>query len=132
MFQYAIVNDSTGLVENIIIWDGVSDWSAPDGFEVVQSDVAGIGWSYGDKQFVAPDLPPLPIPTAEEILAVNTGARDSLLTRAALAIAPLQDAVDLAIATTDEVARLTAWKQYRVNVSRIDLTQAEPAWPAHP
>jgi hypothetical protein len=49
-----------------------------------------------------------------------------------LAIAPLQDAVDLDEATQAETDQLKKWKQYRVAVNRIDLTQASPVWPLQP
>ncbi|EBP2453867.1 tail fiber assembly protein, partial [Salmonella enterica] len=45
-------------------------------------------------------------------------------------IAPLQDAVDLEIATDDEKARLDEWKKYRVRVNRVDTSN--PAWPEKP
>ncbi|MEN4557164.1 tail fiber assembly protein [Pantoea agglomerans] len=35
-------------------------------------------------------------------------------------IAPLQDAVDISIATDEEITRLAEWKRYRVTLSRID------------
>lgn len=62
----------------------------------------------------------------------NAAARDILLSNAALAIAPLQDAVDLDEATDAETALLKQWKQYRVALNRVDLTQAAPAWPTPP
>lgn len=74
---------------------------------------------------------PLP-PTTDEILTVNTADRDRRLAVATLAIAPLQDAVDLDIATSDETATLKLWKQYRVAVNRADLTQWPVQWPASP
>lgn len=129
--RYAIVNAS-GLVEAVIVWDGENDWVAPDGFEAIQTDEAGIGWSYQDGQFIAPPPEPLPVPSPEEILSANTRTRDSLLSLAALDIAPLQDAVDLDEATTEEVALLKVWKQYRVAVNRIDLTISNPTWPSPP
>lgn len=73
-----------------------------------------------------------PPPTAAEILAANTATRNTLLAAAALAIAPLQDAVDLGEATAQETALLTQWKQFRVTVNRIDLTKANPPWPQAP
>lgn len=33
--NYALVNQETGIVENIIVWDGVDEWTPPDGFDVV-------------------------------------------------------------------------------------------------
>lgn len=39
-------------------------------------------------------------------------------------IAPLQDAVDLDIATDDEKSQLDEWKKYRVLLNRIDTSNA--------
>lgn len=48
-------------------------------------------------------------------------------------IAPLQDAVDLGIATAAESAALTEWKKYRVLLMRIDTSKApDIEWPATP
>ena len=48
--------------------------------------------------------------------------KQSLLAEANNAIAPLQDAVDLGIATDEEKAKLTAWKKYRVLLNRVDTS----------
>ena len=89
----------------------------------------GQRWTYDGTTFAAP----VPYqPTPEEIKAVNTSTRDYLLAQATLAIAPLQDAVDLDEATAQEIALLKKWKQYRVAVNRVDLTQASPIWPTQP
>lgn len=49
------------------------------------------------------------------------------------AMAPLQDAVDISIATDEETARLTQWKKYRVMLSRIDVSAApDISWPVKP
>ncbi|HDS1746480.1 tail fiber assembly protein [Pseudomonas sp. M2] len=51
------------------------------------------------------------------------------------AIAPLQDAVDIDEATTDEEARLKLWKKYRVALSRVPEQGGYPEiidWPAPP
>ncbi|ELV7809216.1 tail fiber assembly protein [Salmonella enterica] len=58
------------------------------------------------------------------------GTKNRLLQMAAEKIAPLQDAVDLEIATDDEKARLDEWKKYRVRVNRVDTSN--PAWPEKP
>lgn len=42
-------------------------------------------------------------------------------------IAPLQDAVDLGMATEDEQAKLLAWKKYRIELSRTDVSAGEKA-----
>ncbi|EGP0583090.1 tail fiber assembly protein [Salmonella enterica] len=56
--------------------------------------------------------------------------KSRLLQMASEKIAPLQDAVDLGIATDDEKARLDEWKKYRVLVNRMDT--AAPDWPERP
>lgn len=130
--NYAVINEETGLVENVILWDGETEWAPSEGLAAIQSNIAQIGWTYGNGEFVAPE-PPAPIPpTPEEVLATNAAKRDALLAQATLAIAPLQDAVDLENATSDEVALLKKWKQYRVAVNRVDLTQDSPVWPTQP
>ncbi|ECI4976754.1 tail fiber assembly protein, partial [Salmonella enterica subsp. enterica] len=53
-----------------------------------------------------------------------------LLQIASEKIAPLQDAVDLDIATDDEKAQLDEWKKYRVLVNRVDTSN--PDWPEKP
>ncbi|EAP8898110.1 tail fiber assembly protein [Salmonella enterica subsp. enterica serovar Javiana] len=58
------------------------------------------------------------------------GTKRRLLQMASEKIAPLQDAVDLGIATDDEKAQLDEWKKYRVLVNRVDTTN--PDWPDVP
>lgn len=130
--RYAVVEEATNIVDNTIVWDGEAEYDPGDGMFLVPSDSASIGWSYVSGEFVAPPEPELPPPSPEEILAANTGVRDSLLTSATLAIAPLQDAVDLDMATEAEVAALKKWKQYRVAVNRVVLTESNPTWPTTP
>lgn len=51
------------------------------------------------------------------------------------AIAPLQDAVDLDVATEAEAAELTAWKKYRIALNRVPDQPGYPAtidWPVPP
>ncbi len=60
----------------------------------------------------------------------NEGIKASLLATAAVYIAPLQDAVDLGIATDAETAALAAWQTYRVQLNRIDTS--DPQWPMPP
>lgn len=58
------------------------------------------------------------------------GTKNHLLQMASGKIAPLQDAVDLNIATDDEKAQLAEWKKYRVQVNRVDTSA--PDWPDIP
>lgn len=66
-------------------------------------------------------------------IAQVTQQKESFLALAASKIAPLQDAVDLDIATEAEAALLLAWKKYRVLVNRVDTNQtAVINWPDRP
>ncbi|HFO1879792.1 tail fiber assembly protein [Citrobacter freundii] len=62
-----------------------------------------------------------------------TQQKESLMALAASKIAPLQDAVDIGIATEAEAALLLAWKKYRVLLNRINPDDApEIIWPDMP
>lgn len=61
--------------------------------------------------------------------------RDVALREAATRIAPLQDAVDLGLATAEEAGLLSQWKAYRVQLSRIEQQAGFPLsveWPPAP
>lgn len=62
----------------------------------------------------------------EQLAAKALSQRDFLLSVAALRIAPLQDAADLGLATPEEEASLLAWRQYRVNLNRIEQQAGFP------
>jgi hypothetical protein len=68
--------------------------------------------------------------TAEEVMAIHREELDRLMDAASRAMMPLEDAVDLGMATEAEVSRLKAWKGYRVALSRVDLMK--PVWPELP
>ncbi|MEY1239806.1 tail fiber assembly protein [Providencia manganoxydans] len=69
----------------------------------------------------------------EQLIAETEIQKQSLLAEANNAIAPLQDAVDLDIATDEEKAQLTAWKKYRVLLNRVDTSTApDIEWPEKP
>ena len=57
MKKYAIVNNSTNLVENIIVWDGETLWTPPEGHIAVNIDDldVGIGWTYNNGIVTAPN-----------------------------------------------------------------------------
>ena len=74
-----------------------------------------------------------PAPTHDELIAAAEAKKSSLLAVAATKIAPLQDAVDLSIATDEETALLAAWKKYRVLLNRVDTSAApDIEWPEAP
>lgn len=88
------------------------------------SDIAEQTYSYQDGKFIK--FEPVALEVAEQ-------KRNDLLSKAAIAIAPLQDAVDIEDATEAELQELKAWKTYRVALNRLDLTTAgDIDWPELP
>ncbi|KGT95249.1 hypothetical protein NG99_04305 [Erwinia typographi] len=74
-----------------------------------------------------------PAPSQEERVATAEQRRAELRLIADKAVEPLQDAVDLNMATDAEIASLNAWKQYRVYLNRTDISLApDIAWPEIP
>lgn len=76
MIRYAIINTTTNIVENVIFWDGVSDWTPPDDHIAVNAEdtIVGPRWIHNsDGTFSAPAPvvdPELPtIPTAADLQA---------------------------------------------------------------
>lgn len=136
MNTYAVVEN--GAVVNVILWDGDEKKWSPQDEQIVVEIPEGVavttGVEYGDEGFVIPDTPTLPAPTPspEDIIKTNSALRSVLLSQAAIAIAPLQDAVDLEEATEKETSLLKKWKEYRVAVSRVDLTAVPVSWPELP
>jgi len=67
------------------------------------------------------------------MVEIADNQKSSLMAEATVAIAPLQDAVDLEEATDNEKTQLTAWKKYRVLLNRIDTSIAPNiTWPTKP
>ena len=63
MADYAVVKD--GVVANMIVWDGVTEFSVPDSELIEATADARIGGTYdGAFHYVEP---PVPEPTAEEV-----------------------------------------------------------------
>lgn len=134
--QYALVENGT--VVNIILWDGIADYSPPDGQTVVQIPdgvSANIGYAYDGSAFIAPPAPPPPVLTPDQIRTINAAQQSALNAVATNKIAIYTDATDPDIVDTvdpADTASLKAWKQYRVALNKVDLTQESPAWPSPP
>ncbi|HGE8241986.1 tail fiber assembly protein [Aeromonas veronii] len=69
---------------------------------------------------------------AAAALAAASARRSALLAEANQYIAVLSDAVDLGMATADEQAAYNAWRRYRIELTRLDLTVTPIAWPEKP
>lgn len=62
-----------------------------------------------------------------------TATKERLMQIATDHISPLQDGVDLDIATLEEQSALTMWKRYRVLLNRVDTSTApDICWPEIP
>ncbi|OQP31001.1 tail fiber assembly protein [Pantoea latae] len=86
-----------------------------------------VGYFYNDGHFAVPAVEP------ENAVLVAKATQTILMEEASNAIAPLQDAVDINIATDEEVTRLAEWKKYRVLLSRINMQDApDIEWPTKP
>lgn len=54
--RYAIIR--SGLVENVILWDGEADWNPGDDVSVIDCPAeVGIGWTHDEDGFQAPPEP---------------------------------------------------------------------------
>lgn len=72
-------------------------------------------------------------PTKKELVAEAEYKKSELLSEASRIIAPLQDAVDLEMATDEERKKLLEWKKYRIYVNRVDTSNApDISWPSKP
>jgi hypothetical protein len=154
MGRYAVVEIATGEVTGVIIWDGTveSGWAPPIGSIAIvlpADSLVGPGWSYVDGEFVSAPVPATPPPTSAEISALNTGTLQkhnqlAAVQKAALAdrVGTLQDAIELEMATSAEVAELPVrqaqlleWKRYAVFLGRVTLQAGWPLtveWPVQP
>ncbi|NWA23732.1 tail fiber assembly protein [Pseudomonas gingeri] len=77
----------------------------------------------------------IPAPSVEELTSRAVALMNQYISAATVAIAPLQDAVDLDIATDADTANLKLWKQYRVAINRVSEQPGYPAtigWPTPP
>lgn len=128
-FSLAIDND-TGVIRSIS-----EDASRlyPVGMTVVETDSLPDGcdifgnWVFKNGAIVPRDIPP----EEKELIARKT--KSSLIDLAAKAMAPLQDAKELDIATDTELSQLKEWMAYRVAINRVDTSQSEDIeWPEAP
>nr|DAF69908.1 MAG TPA: tail fiber assembly protein [Caudoviricetes sp.]DAF75169.1 MAG TPA: tail fiber assembly protein [Caudoviricetes sp.] len=94
------------------------------------------GFEYYMATADGPPPEPVALPLTEDQAKISADLkRDELLAVAALRIAPLQDAIDLDLASKDDIERLNLWKKYRVAVNRISSSPGYPldiAWPVSP
>jgi len=105
-------------------------WPADMSIAEIEREAVPEGFSInGEWFFDGEKIIPVPV----DHLATAKRERVYRLTEASEAMAPLQDATDLGIATDTEISLLAEWKKYRVLLSRIDVTQTDGIeWPQPP
>jgi len=91
------------------------------------------GWDRAGNEEGLPHWVKTPPPSYDKLVEQANERKRWLLAEANEIIEPLQDALDMGIATDDEVKRLKAWKLYRIELTRID-TSLSPniIWPERP
>ncbi|EAQ9852432.1 tail fiber assembly protein [Salmonella enterica] len=116
--------------------DELNDSTVPTDLVPISEDVhAALMFGQESGKYIShtPEGPVLidqPDYSPEELIAQAESKKSRLMQTANAEIAPLQDAVDLGIATTKETAALTEWKKYRVLLNRVDTSN--PKWPTPP
>ena len=71
MSTYLVIKDNT--VINAVVWDGVSDWTPPEGTTTMVAPAGlGIGWTKSGSNWVAPEPP---TPPAEDPNKVSARAK---------------------------------------------------------
>lgn len=92
-----------------------------------QPEPPDVDYRYSDGVFIAP------IKDTKNAVLTASSRIASEMEEASRTIAPLQDAVDISIATDDDIIRLSEWKRYRVALSRLDpSSDLGIEWPKKP
>ncbi|MCF7302076.1 tail fiber assembly protein [Escherichia coli] len=113
--------DATGLYPENRSVTSIEEKDIPDGF------TANGEWMFDGEKIVPRIIP------HEEYVTKASELKTYYIGVATDAISPLQDAVDLDIATDEEKRLLPLWKKYRVDVNRVDVTKApDITWPKSP
>lgn len=129
MGRYAVVVD--GLVVNMVVWDGVTEWTPNEGKAIEAPYGVGIGWAYYDGEFTAPTTPELP---HNELVAQAEQMKSSLLSAATFKIIIWNTKLLMGRKLTDEeTSQLNAWMDYIDEVMAIDTDTAPYIkWPVSP
>lgn len=130
--MYAVIEESTGRVANVVLWDGEREYSLEQGLILFKSESAVIGGTFKDGLFTPPGTLPAPVPSSEQVLANNTQIRSTLQAAASQAMTPLLVSLQLGDATVEETTSARAWQSYVRDLKAIDLTELDPTWPKIP
>lgn len=129
--NYAIVEN--GLVLNVAVWDEEPTFEPEKGVWVLVKDdeIAGPGWTYDGKKFIAP---PEPEKTKEEIVFHAEQERMSLISSAEASIRMLQTKLLLGRQLTDaELEKINSVIDYIDALYALDTSTApDIEWPVPP
>ena len=74
MNTYLVIKDNT--VINTILWDGESDWTAPEGTTTMVAPAGvGLGHTKSGSNWIAPEPPALPGPEPEDPNKISARAK---------------------------------------------------------
>ncbi len=131
MQNYAIVE--SGFVTNIVLWDGEAVWAPRAGqsaIEVKDGVDAGIGYSFVDGVFTAPEVP---APSQEELVSEADKKKSQILQSINGTTQTWQTQLALGIITEADKATLTLWMKYAQEVQVVDTSKAPDIdWPVAP
>ncbi|MBM3210614.1 hypothetical protein FJZ33_00220 [Candidatus Poribacteria bacterium] len=51
MANYCVINNNDKIVDNRIVWDGISSWTPPANHTAIKSDIGQIGDKYQNSKF---------------------------------------------------------------------------------
>ncbi|AMM14256.1 hypothetical protein AX768_09260 [Burkholderia sp. PAMC 28687] len=86
-------------------------------------------WTYNGSTFSAPVVE---VPTQDQIVASNAAEQLGLMSAANAATFGRADAFVAGLLDDADIAAFKGWAAYKLALSKVDLTQASPAWPASP
>ncbi|MCH6365698.1 tail fiber assembly protein [Escherichia coli] len=127
--NYAVIEN--GVVTNIAVWDGESDWQQTNALVLPVSDNVRIGWYYEKGKFSPPTQPPK---THDELLREAEAQRQSLIDAAMASISLIQLKLQAGRKLTQaETTRLNAVLDYIDAVTATDTSTApDIIWPEQP
>lgn len=132
--EYAIIKD--GIVINVVVWDGVSEWQPPEETTLENINVLlpqpGIGWNYDGISFTAP---PTPEKTYEELIEEAEIQKQNLIGQANAYLGSKQwpGKAVLGRLTDTEKEKYNLWLDYLDALEAVDTSSAPDInWPTAP
>lgn len=125
------------LLNGFLLEQTASDYNNDDLIEISQSTYHEFVVGRPDKIMTpaenGPQWADIPPPSTDELIFIANNEKSIQLATANSKVAMLIDAVELDMATDEEVAQLKAWKVYRVLLTRVDTSTApDIEWPQIP